>query len=179
MPHYMITISRIMEKIDLKTLNDNVFDLIGKEWVLITAGTKNGGFNMMTASWGCLGWLWNKPVAVIFVRPERYTHQFVEAGEYVTLSFLGNGSEAREIYNYCGSKSGRDGDKVRATGLRPVETETGAVAYEQSRLTLECRKLYKDSIKPECFIDGSIEKWYGEKGGYHDVYVLEIVNAYK
>ena len=179
MPHYMITISRIMEKIDLKTLNDNVFDLIGKEWVLITAGTKNGGFNMMTASWGCLGWLWNKPVAVIFVRPERYTHQFVEAGEYVTLSFLGNGSEAREIYNYCGSKSGRDSDKVQATGLRPVETETGGIAYEQSRLTLECRKLYKDSIKPECFIDGSIEKWYGEKGGYHDVYVLEIVNAYK
>lgn len=175
----MITISRIMEKIDLKTLNDNVFDLIGKEWVLITAGTKNGGFNMMTASWGCLGWLWNKPVAVIFVRPERYTHQFVEAGEYVTLSFLGNGSEAREIYNYCGSKSGRDGDKVQATGLRPVETETGGIAYEQSRLTLECRKLYKDSIKPECFIDGSIEKWYGEKGGYHDVYVLEIVNIYK
>ena len=175
----MITISRIMEKFDLKTLNDNVFDLIGKEWVLITAGTKNGGFNMMTASWGCLGWLWNKPVAVILVRPERYTHQFVEAGEYVTLSFLGNGSEAREIYNYCGSKSGRDGDKVQATGLRPVETETGGIAYEQSRLTLECRKLYKDSIKPECFIDGSIEKWYGEKGGYHDVYVLEIVNAYK
>ena len=179
MPHYMITISRIMEKIDLKTLNDNVFDLIGKEWVLITAGTTNGGFNMMTASWGCLGWLWNKPVAVIFVRPERYTHQFIETGEYVTLSFLGNGSEAREIYNYCGSKSGRDGDKVQATGLRPVETETGGIAYEQSRLTLECRKLYKDSIKPECFIDGSIEKWYGEKGGYHDVYVLEIVNAYK
>lgn len=175
----MITISRIMEKIDLKTLNDNVFDLIGKEWVLITAGTTNGGFNMMTASWGCLGWLWNKPVAVIFVRPERYTHQFIETGEYVTLSFLGNGSEAREIYNYCGSKSGRDGDKVQATGLRPVETETGGIAYEQSRLTLECRKLYKDSIKPECFIDGSIEKWYGEKGGYHDVYVLEIVNAYK
>ncbi len=179
MPHYMITISRIMEKIDLKTLNDNVFDLIGKEWVLITAGTKNGGFNMMTASWGCLGWLWNKPVAVIFVRPERYTHQFVEAGEYVTLSFLGNGSKARKIYNYCGSKSGRDGDKVQATGLRPVETETGGIAYEQSRLTLECRKLYKDSIKPECFIDGSIEKWYGEKGGYHDIYVLEIINAYK
>lgn len=179
MPHYMITISRIMEKIDLKTLNDNVFDLIGKEWVLITAGTKNGGFNMMTASWGCLGWLWNKPVAVIFVRPERYTHQFVEAGEYVTLSFLGNGSEAREIYNYCGSKSGRDSDKVQATGLRPVETETGGITYKQSRLTLECRKLYKDSIKPECFIDGSIEKWYGEKGGYHDVYVLEIVNIYK
>ena len=118
-------------------------------------------------------------MAVIFVRPERYTHQFVEAGEYVTLSFLGNGSKARKIYNYCGSKSGRDGDKVQATGLRPVETETGGIAYEQSRLTLECRKLYKDSIKPECFIDGSIEKWYGEKGGYHDIYVLEIINAYK
>ena len=65
----------IMEKIDIKRLNDNVFDLIGKEWILITAGSCDH-FNMMTASWGCLGWLWNKPVAVIFVRPERYTHDF-------------------------------------------------------------------------------------------------------
>ncbi len=168
-----------MEKIDIKTLNDNVFDLIGKEWVLITSGNKKDGFNMMTASWGCLGWLWNKPVAVIFVRPERYTHEFMEKNDCVTLSFLGNSNEAREIYNFCGSKSGRDCDKAKETGLQPVETETGGIAYEQSRFTLECRKLYKDSLKPECFIDGSLEKWYGAKGGYHDVYVLEIVNAYK
>lgn len=168
----------IMEKIDIKRLNDNVFDLIGKEWILITAGSCDH-FNMMTASWGCLGWLWNSPVAVIFVRPERYTHDFIERSECVTLSFLGNSPEMREAYNICGSKSGRDCDKVAATGLKPVATELGNVAYEQSRLTLECRKLYKDNIKPGSFIEPSIAKWYGDKGGYHDVYVLEILNAYE
>lgn len=167
-----------MKKIDLTTLTDNVFNLIGKEWLLITAGDKNG-FNTMTASWGCIGWLWNRPVAVVFIRPERYTHLLAEQSDHITLSFLGNGDEAREIYNLCGSKSGRDCDKIKESGLQPIETESGNIAFTQSRLTLECRKLYKDSIKPECFIDNSISKWYGEKGGYHDAYILEIVNAYK
>lgn len=166
-----------MKKIDLTTLTDNVFNLIGKEWLLITAGDKNG-FNTMTASWGCIGWLWNRPVAVVFIRPERYTHLLAEQHDHFTLSFLGNGDEAREIYNLCGSKSGRDCDKIKESGLQPIETESGNIAFTQSRLTLECRKLYKDSIKPECFIDNSISKWYGEKGGYHDAYILEIVNAY-
>jgi flavin reductase (DIM6/NTAB) family NADH-FMN oxidoreductase RutF len=166
-----------MKKIDLTTLTDNVFNLIGKEWLLITAGDKNG-FNTMTASWGCIGWLWNRPVAVVFIRPERYTHLLAEQNDHFTLSFLGNGDEAREIYNLCGSKSGRDCDKIKESGLQPIETESGNIAFTQSRLTLECRKLYKDSIKPECFIDNSISKWYGEKGGYHDAYILEIVNAY-
>lgn len=166
-----------MKKIDLTTLTDNVFNLIGKEWLLITAGDKNG-FNTMTASWGCIGWLWNRPVAVVFIRPERYTHLLAEQSDHITLSFLGNGDEAREIYNLCGSKSGRDCDKIKESGLQPIETESGNIAFTQSRLTLECRKLYKDSIKPECFIDNSISKWYGEKGCYHDAYILEIVNAY-
>lgn len=166
-----------MKKVDVKTLNDNVFELIGKEWILVTAGQKDK-FNMMTASWGCLGWLWNKPVAVVFIRPERYTHQLIEQNECLTLSFLGKGEEARKIYNFCGSKSGRDFDKVKETGLKPVVTEEGNIAFEQSRLTLECRKLYKDTMTPEKFIDKSLLQWYGEKGGFHDVYVVEITNAY-
>ena len=117
-----------MERIDVKQLNDNVFETIGKEWLLVCSGDKEN-FNMMTASWGCLGWLWNKPVAVVFIRPERYTH--------------------------------------------------GSIAFEQSRLTLECRKLYKDSMTAEKFLDKSLLQWYGAKGGFHDVYVVEITNAYK
>lgn len=168
-----------MEKLSIEQLNDNVFSSIGKEWMLITAGGKDR-FNMMTASWGCLGWLWNKPVAVAFIRPERFTHGFVESEERLTLSFLGHSDEARRIYNVCGSKSGRDLDKAEATGLKPVVTEHGCITYEQARLTLECRKLYKGSIKPSSFIDKDIERWYGgAAGGYHDVYVLEIENAYK
>lgn len=167
-----------MKKIEVKSLNENVFETIGKEWMLVTAGNKSK-FNMMTASWGCIGWLWNKPTATIFIRPERYTHEFIEANDYLTLSFLGNSPEMRKAYNFCGSKSGRQFDKAKETGLTPVETELGNVTYEQARLTLECRKLYKGKIKPENFIDKSMDKWYGnEHGGYHDVYVLEIENAY-
>ena len=118
-----------MEKINVKELNDNVFETIGKEWMLVCAGNKDH-FNMMTASWGCLGWLWNKPVAVVFIRPERFTHGIIEENEFMTLSFLGNSEEARKIYSFCGSKSGRDLDKVKETGLIPVETDNGCIGFE-------------------------------------------------
>ena len=64
-----------MKKVEIKELSENFFEAIGKEWMLVTAGNKDG-FNTMTASWGGIGWLWNKPVAFVFVRPERYTYEF-------------------------------------------------------------------------------------------------------
>lgn len=83
-----------MKKIETKELNDNFIEAIGKEWMLVTAG-REGKYNTMTASWGCIGWLWNKPVAVIFIRPERYTHEFAEQDVPITLAFLGNSTEAK------------------------------------------------------------------------------------
>ena len=80
-----------MERIDMRDLNDNVFETIGKEWMLVTAGNEEK-FNMMTASWGCLGWLWNKPVAVVFIRPERYTHQFIEENEGLRIGLFDKGN---------------------------------------------------------------------------------------
>ena len=167
-----------MKKVEVKDLKDNFFDAISKEWMLIGAGTKDK-FNMMTASWGGIGFLWNKPVAFIFVRHERYTFQFVEDNESLTISFLKEGN--RKIYNLCGSKSGRDIDKVKETGLKPLISDKGNVMFEQSRLTFECRKLYADEIKPECFLDKeSISKWYGgSHGGFHRMYVVEIENVWE
>lgn len=162
-----------MKNIDPRELTDNFFKTIGKEWMLVTAGTKES-FNMMTASWGCVGWLWNKPVAVAFIRPERFTHEFIEKEDRLTLSFLGESEEMRRVYSLCGSKSGRDCDKLKETGLHPVVTEKGGIAFEESRLTLVCRKLYKDTLKESALIDKSLVEWYGAKGGYHDVYVMEI-----
>lgn len=113
-----------MKKLEVKDLKENFFEAIGKEWMLVTAGTKEK-FNTMTASWGGIGWLWNKPVAFVFVRPERYTYEFIEKSDYLTLSFLGEAN--KKIHAVCGSKSGRDTDKVKATGLKPVFTEQGNV----------------------------------------------------
>jgi flavin reductase (DIM6/NTAB) family NADH-FMN oxidoreductase RutF len=123
------------------------------------------------------GFLWNRPVAFIFIRPERYTFDFIEQNDYLTLSFLGE--EHKEIHKICGSKSGRDMDKVKATGLSPLFTENGSITFEQARLTFECKKLYADLIKPGNFIDKSItDRWYGEShGGFHKMYVVEIVNV--
>lgn len=166
------------DKLESSDLPDNVIQLIGKEWMLVTAGDENS-FNTMTASWGGIGWLWNKPVAFVFVRPERYTYEFIEKSDYLTLSFLGEAN--KKIHAVCGSKSGRDTDKVKATGLKPVFTEQGNVLFEQARLSLECKKLYTDTIKPECFLDKeSLEKWYDDAhGGFHKMYIVEIENIWE
>ncbi len=178
-----------MRKVEIKDLNDNFFEVIGKEWMLVTAGDKNN-FNLMTASWGGIGWLWNKPVAFVFIRPERHTFLFSEQSDRMTLSFLGMDKEAREIYKVCGSKSGRDINKVEACGLKVIPTELGDVTYKGARLTLVGRKMYADSLKPACFVDTEARsKWYrniendstADKGitnGFHKMYVSEITEAY-
>lgn len=169
-----------MKKTELKTLgSENAFDLIGKEWMLVTAGNKEK-FNTMTASWGGIGWLWNRPVAFVFIRPERYTHDFIEREGRLTLSFYKE--EYRSILQFCGTKSGRDVDKVKETGLKPVALDSGAMTFEQARLTLDCRKLFKSPMSETNFIDKSIlAKWYGNQpgGSLHDVYVAEIEGVYE
>ena len=166
-----------MKKTNYEILGkEDALNLIGKQWMLVTAGTSEK-FNTMTASWGGLGWLWNKPVAFVFIRPERYTHGFIEASDCMTLSFYGE--EYREALKICGTKSGRDTDKVAATGLTPVKLESGNMTFGEARLTLDCRKLFKTSMQEANFIDKELlEKWYGTHGGLHDVYVVEIENVY-
>ena len=166
-----------MKKTSLETLGkEDPFRLIGKEWMLVTAGDISG-YNTMTASWGGMGWLWNKPVAFIFIRPERFTHDFLETNAQVTLSFYNE--EYRQALQICGTKSGRDTDKVAEAGLTPVELESGSITFAQARLTVDCRKLFKSAMHESDFIEKSIlDTWYGKKGGLHDIYVLEIENVY-
>lgn len=166
-----------MKEVSLEILGQkNQFDLIGKEWMLITAGTKDS-LNTMTASWGGLGWLWNKPVAFIFVRPERYTHNFIEQNERLTLSFYPE--SCRGALQICGTKSGRNCNKISMAGLTPVELEDGVMTFEQANLTLLCRKLFKADMQECNFIDKSVLKWYGDgKGGLHTVYVVEIEHLF-
>lgn len=161
-----------MKEVDLSVLGkESPFELIGEQWMLVTAGDKDS-FNTMTASWGGLGWLWNKPVAFIFVRPERYTHDFLENSDKVTLSFYPE--SCRKALQVCGTKSGMDCDKVKVAGLTPVELDDGAMTFEQAELTLACRKLFKTDMKQADFIDKEVfVKWYSD-AGLHSVYVLEI-----
>lgn len=169
-----------MKQTDISRLaKEDIISIIGKEWMLITAGDIQH-FNTMTASWGGVGFLWGKPVAFVFIRPERYTHDFVEQYDRLTLTFFDEAD--KDILNFCGTKSGRDYDKVKETGLRPVATPGGNVSFEQARLTIEGRKLYKTRLTADGFIDkAALERWYHDKpgGGLHDVYVVEIENVFE
>ena len=144
--------------------------------MLITAGEQES-FNLMTASWGGIGFMWGKPVAFVVVRPNRYTYEFIEKKEYLTLSFMGE--EFRSALRVCGTTSGRNGDKMAAAGLSPIVTEMGNVAVEGADLVLECRKLYSDALKESGFVDKScLEKWYAEDNPLHRMYVVEIMHAW-
>lgn len=154
-------------------IRDNVFKLIGSDGMLIAAGTRDF-FNMMTASWGGLGVLWNRNIAICFIRPQRYTYDFMERSEYFTLSFF---SEAyREALNLCGSRSGRQVDKAAAAGLTPVAGETGAVYFAEARLVLECCKICFQDLAPTHFLDSAIYKNYPGRD-YHRMYLGETLRC--
>ena len=153
-------------------LQDNPFTLIGKDWLLITAGNREK-CNTMTASWGGVGELWGKYVSTIYIRPQRYTLEFVEREEYYSLCFFG--PEYRQALSLCGSKSGRDVDKDAATGLTPC-FDQAAPYYEQARLVFLCRKLYRQDMEESAFLDkGLLEKWYDND--LHRMFIGEIVKV--
>ena len=165
----------MFEQIDPKSLDQNVFSLIGDQWMLLTAGTGEK-CNTMTASWGGLGVLWGKPVATVYIRPQRYTLEFVEREEKFTLAFFGE--EYRKALALCGSKSGRDIDKVKECGFT-VEMADGAPYFAQADLVLVCRKAYWQDMDPTHFLDGEIDgKWYPEKD-YHRIFIGEIETVLK
>lgn len=162
------------ETIETKDLILNPFEKIGKEWLLITAGTEKK-YNTMTASWGGVGVLWNKNVATIYIRPQRYTKEFVDAADTFSLTFF---DEAyRKALAFCGKYSGRDVDKVKETGLTP-DFSYAAPTFQEGSLVLICKKLYAQELSPACFLDSSIEQNYPGKD-YHTMYIGEIIEAYR
>jgi flavin reductase (DIM6/NTAB) family NADH-FMN oxidoreductase RutF len=151
--------------------DNSPFRLIGKEWMLITAPdeSKESGVTAMTASWGGLGVLWNTPVATIYVRPQRHTYSLLENNERISLCFLGDGH--RKDLAQCGSKSGKDFDKILECGLKVDEID-GVKVISDSQTVMVCKKLYADDLKEEKFIDRSHLSHYN--GDFHRFYVLEI-----
>lgn len=152
---------------------DPIFERIGKDWMLISASDSERK-NTMTASWGTCGILWNKPVAVCFIRPQRYTCPIVETADRLSLAFFDGAY--RDALSYCGRHSGRDGDKFAASGLTPVMTEEGVPYPKEASLVLVCRKLYADTLKMDGFLDPSLLSHYPAKD-FHRVFVCEIEQA--
>ena len=175
------------KEIKVEDLNINPCQLIGREWMLIAAGKENS-YNVMTASWGHIGALWGehvngKPTVEIFVRPSRYTDCFIDNNECFSLSFFKK--EYQKDLSYIGSHSGRDENKIAKTHLTTLFIDN-VPAFEEAKMIIIARKLYKGKIEKDGFIDKSIIKdFYDTDSGhaynndsYHNVYIGEILKIF-
>lgn len=181
-----MSLSRVAES----EIDQNVFREVGKEWMLITAGTVEQ-YNTMTASWGTFGVLWGRNVAICFVRPTRHTFEFMERADHFTLSFFD--SEHHDALMYCGTHSGRDVDKAVETGLTPIAVSTldegdarkggdippDAVSFAEARLLFVCTKIYTDVFEAEHFVQKALDQEIYPKRDHHTMYIGEIVACFR
>jgi len=162
-----------MKEITVYDVKENAVDLINHQWGLITAGTADS-YNTMTVSWGALGELWNRDTVTAYIRPQRYTKQFLDENEYFTLSFY---PEAyKKALALCGSKSGRDTDKAAETGLTPVFDEA-APYFEEAKLVFVCKKMAVGKFEPADILDKSVIEAQYPGADFHYIYYGEIVKV--
>lgn len=161
-----------MKEIGIRELKENFVSMISDQWALLTSGNIQN-YNMMTVSWGGIGELWGKDVCFVFVRPQRYTFEYMEKNEYFTLSFYGG--EYKKELGICGSKSGRDTDKTALTGLTPIEVGD-TVSFKESKVTVLLRKIAYQDMKPDGMLAPEIMGNYAA-GDFHRTYVGEIVKV--
>ncbi len=149
----------------------DIFSVFDKKWALLTAGNKDS-FNTMTVSWGGMGTIWGKPVATVYVRTSRYTHEFMDREGYFTVSFYPE--EYRKVLGVLGSKSGRDMDKMNASGLTAKALQE-SVTFEEAEITLVCRKMFMQRLEPSNITDPDVAKFYAGDAP-HDMYIGEVVD---
>ena len=166
--------SHEFKTIEPEALAGNPFTLFGKGWPLLSAG-RLGKYNGMTISWGGLGVLWRRKVATVYVRPQRYTFQFVEQEPYFSLSFLDE--SYKPALDFFGKKSGRDVDKAKATGLTPAAFDDKTVYFREAKLVLILKKIYADNFEKDRFIGLNPDEFYASVEDYHRLYIGELVSV--
>ena len=156
-------------------LAENPFSLIGNDWMLITAGNSEKS-NTMTASYGSFGILFGKPVAQIYVRPERFTYQFLEEQPAFSLAFFSE--EYRKQLQYCGKASGRNENKIQVCGFTPLFYQEQVPYFKEARLTVICRKIYAQDLNRSFLSDTQLRSAVYGSGGDHRMYVGEIIDLF-
>ena len=165
-----------LHSVEVKTLTPEIFRMFQVNTALLTAGDEKH-LNTMTIGWGQLGTLWNLPVCTVYVRPERYTYEFMEAQGTFSVSVLPD--SARDIARLCGTRTGREVDKVSACNLTVCRGAGNTPFFEEAELVLVCRKLYAQDFDPERFVRRELlDKWYPAQD-YSRMYIGEIVEAYR
>ncbi|MCX8012887.1 MAG: flavin reductase [Rectinema sp.] len=149
--------------------------MLRDRWMVLCAGDYSAGrFNAMTISWGSCGQIWNKLFFQVFVRPTRYTYEFMEHYDTFTLSVFE--PSYKKALTILGSESGRDSDKIAHAELTPEASwVVAAPSFREAQIVFECRKMYWHDIDPAQFLDAAIEENYPKKD-YHRAYFGEIVH---
>lgn len=169
----------MFKEMSIQDIKLNPITDFGNDWMVLTAGNKENGYNAMTVAWGQLGSLWERgshsnrlPTAICYVRPGRYTKEFMDKEDFFTLSHFG--SAHKKALAYLGTHSGRDGDKIKCTGLTPIFAD-GVTYFEEAETVYICHKLYHAPLVPDGFTDkGLIDFNYPERD-FHEMYIGEIV----
>jgi flavin reductase (DIM6/NTAB) family NADH-FMN oxidoreductase RutF len=161
--------------IDIAQLKIQPHHLFHTQWALLTAGDFSAGqFNTMTIGWGALGTMWSKPFSFVAVRHSRYTYQFMEKYDSFTLSAFPR--DYHDALSLLGNRSGRDSDKIAASGLTPESANVvAAPAFKEAEIVIECRKMYANDLNPAHFLDETIDKHYPNKD-FHCIYYGEILS---
>ncbi len=150
--------------------NINPFTKFDKDWAIVTAGTKDK-FNSMTISWGSMGTIWNKKVITIYIRPERYTYEFIKNNDYFTVSFYDN--KYKDKLLVFGTKSGKDIDKVKETNFTPKYLDN-SITYEEAKETFVCKKIYCEQMNKDNLSE-EVKSFYGDMGEAHYIIVGEVI----
>lgn len=164
-----------MRKGSLINLDELFVQKLSNNWALVASGTTDN-YNVMTVNWGGIGFLWNKPVIFIFIRPERYTYEFIEKYDYFSLSFLKD--DFSKVHEICGMKSGRYINKAKEADLKPIITQNDCILFEQSKISVECKKIYSHQMSQSNYENNEFHSMIKAKGSDHKMYIAEIVDIW-
>lgn len=161
-------------------MKENPFQLMGREWFLMTAEKKDGSINTMTVGWGGFGVLWQKNVVFVAVRPERFTKEFLDESDTFSLTLFD--PSFKRMLGYMGTVSGRTEDKIAKSSLTVVYDENTPY-FEEAKMSITCKRIMETEFQEKDF-NGKTEftgKFYGgenqhsgEGGGYHWLYIAQI-----
>ncbi len=161
-----------MLKKEVYELDKNLFEEINDKWAILVAGDRKTGINGMTISWGTFGILWNKPVAMVFVRKSRYTHDFLDKTDSVTLSFLSDEYKKEKVL--FGRKSGKEIDKFKETGLHQcLGLDFNGYYIAEADYVFKCKKLMDVDLEYDKLPVFIKEEYYEDKD-IHTLYICEI-----
>ena len=170
------------EKAEWKSIDPMAFttqpmDLLANRWMALTVGNQTSA-NSMTIAWGSFGYLWNKPIVIVYVSEDRFTKHLMDENDYFTVTGFPQTAECKAALGYLGSASGRDEDKMSLCGLTVKYTELGNPYFDEGNLAIECKKIYADAFNRDLLPAEERDGRY-TRMGIHTFYIGEIVNIWE